>query len=305
MAFRLIFSLCSRLPDSSASKNSRILNLQLSYQASISSLMKLKTVFFFFLFPLLTSAQSPLPRPLKVLFIGNSYTYYNHLPQLCAGIAASMSDVLITDQSTVGGYTLRQHVANANTQARIQEGTPDYTQSKARSSWDYVVLQEHSQLPSNPIETVEKDVFPYVHSLDSIIHVYNPDSKLIMYCTWGRKNGDASRCPDWPAVCTYTGMDSLLALRYAQMARVHHALLSPVGAVWKYIRDTYPAIELYTQDESHPSEAGSYAAACCFYTVLFKKDPALIPYNYTLSSSDAARIREAVKKVVYNHLDTP
>ena len=87
---------------------------------------------------------------------------------------------------------------------------------------------------------------------------------------WGRKNGDVSRCDKWPLVCTYKGMDSLLQINYTMMAKRYNSILSPVGSVWKYIRENYPSIELYNSDESHPSEAGSYAAACCFYTLFYK-----------------------------------
>lgn len=72
-------------------------------------------------------------------------------------------------------------------------------------------------------------------------------------------------------MCTYAGMDSLLHLRYMMMAEDNHAVVSPVGAVWNYIRANFPLIELYSPDESHPSVAGSYAAACCFYTSIFRK----------------------------------
>jgi hypothetical protein len=86
------------------------------------------------------------------------------------------------------------------------------------------------------------------------------------------------------------------------MAEMNKADISPVGAVWRYIRENYPSVKLYQSDESHPTEAGSYAAAVCFYTVLFKKDPGGIKYNYTLSNSDALKIRGAVKKIVFDNL---
>lgn len=86
------------------------------------------------------------------------------------------------------------------------------------------------------------------------------------------------------------------------MAEDNNAILSPVGAVWRYIRQNYPLIELYQSDESHPSVAGTYAAACAFYTVLFRKDPNLISYNPSLSAADAASIRAAAKTVVFDSL---
>ena len=97
-------------------------------------------------------------------------------------------------------------------------------------------------------------------------------------------------------------MDSLLILRYRIMADDNDAIVSPVGAVWKYIRETAPQIELYNPDESHPSVAGTYAAACTFYATLFRSNPENISYNSSLSSTDAATIRAAAKLVVYDSL---
>ncbi|MDA0199375.1 MAG: PKD domain-containing protein [Bacteroidetes bacterium] len=163
-------------------------------------------------------------------------------------------------------------------------------------------MQEQSQLPSFSDPEVEAAVFPYAKKLDSIINAENPCAETVFYMTWGRKNGDAANCVNWPPVCTYNGMDSLLNKRYRIMADDNNGILSPVGAVWKYIRQNYPLIELYQSDESHPSIAGSYAAACCFYTALFRKDPTLITFNSTLSAADAANIKDAAKLVVFDNL---
>jgi hypothetical protein len=97
-------------------------------------------------------------------------------------------------------------------------------------------------------------------------------------------------------------MDSLLNLRYRMMADSNNAIVSPVGAVWENIRQNFPLIDLYQADESHPSVAGSYAAACCFYTALFRKDPTLITFNSGLSATDAANIKNAAKLIVYDNL---
>jgi len=227
----------------------------------------------------------------RALFLGNSYTYVNNLPQITADIANNMSDSLIFDSNCPGGYTLQGHSTNVTSLNKIMIG-----------NWDFVGLQEQSQRPSFPIAQVQTDVFPYARMLDSTINFYNSCAETMFFMTWGRKNGDASNCPTWPLVCTYSGMDSLLNLRYQMMADSNNAMVSAVGAVWKNIRQNYPLIELYQADESHPSEAGSYAAACCFYTSMFRKNPLLISYNYTLSATDAANIRTAVKTIVYDSL---
>ena len=227
----------------------------------------------------------------RVLFLGNSYTDVNNLPALTASLAQSTNDTLIYDSNTPGGYTLQGHSTNATSLLKIQQG-----------SWDYVVLQEQSQKPSWPLSQVITDVFPYAASLCTSIRQANPCTRPMFFMTWGRKNGDSYNCPNWPPVCTYEGMDSLLNLRYRMMGDSNEAYVSPVGAVWHYIRTNFKSIELYASDESHPSLEGSYAAACTFYTLIFQKDPTLITNNYNLDPMVAANIRDAAKIIAYDSL---
>ncbi len=250
--------------------------------------MKSLIVLTFTLISTFTYAQNQLRR---ALFLGNSYTYANNLPQMVADAAISTGDTLLFDSNTPGSYTLKMHSTNAASLAKIAAG-----------NWDYVVLQEQSQLPSLPDENVAVEVFPYARLLDSLINTQNFSPETAFYMTWGRKNGDATICPQWPPVCTYEGMDSLLNLRYRMMADSNNAIVSPVGAVWKFIRESFPQIELYQADGSHPSVAGSYAAACSFYTAFFRKDPTFITYNAGLPDADASKIRAAAKIVVYDSL---
>lgn len=230
----------------------------------------------------------------RVLFIGNSYTAVNNLPQLTADCAMSIGFAgfpMEIASSTPGGTTFQMHTTNATSQNLINQG-----------NWDFVVLQEQSQLPSFPDAQVASDCFPFATALNEQIIAADSCSETIFYMTWGRQNGDASNCASWPPVCTYEGMDSLINLRYRQMALDNDAILSPVGAVWKYIRTNYPEINLYAADGSHPSLEGSYAAACSMVSVIFRTDPTLITYDSTLDPVVSEKIRLAAQAVVFNNL---
>jgi hypothetical protein len=228
---------------------------------------------------------------LRVLFVGNSYTYYNSMPQTVASLAAASGDHLIFSSSAVGGYTLQQHSADANTKALIAQG-----------NWDFVSLQEQSQYPSFPDNQVQAGVVPFAKRLDSLIKVADTCTKTVFFMTWGRKNGDQLNCASFPPVCTYQGMDSLLQLRYTMLADSNNAVLNPVAKVWRHIRNNYPAIDLYDADESHPSAKGSFAIATAFYTVLFKKNPVGNTFNGGLASSEANIIKQVVNEVIYDSL---
>jgi PKD repeat protein len=226
-----------------------------------------------------------------VLFLGNSYTAANNLASMVSNLASNTNDSLVYLSNTPGGYTLQAHSTNSTSLAQIQQG-----------GWDFVVLQEQSQVPSWPISQVNTQMFPYADSLCTYIRQANPCTKPLFFMTWGRENGDSYNCPTWPPVCTYEGMDSLLNLRYRMAADSNEAYVSPVGAVWHYIRHHHSKINLYSSDGSHPSLAGSYAAACTFYTLIFQKDPSLITENFGLDADVANNIRLSAKLIAYDSL---
>lgn len=231
----------------------------------------------------------------RVLFLGNSYTYANNMPQLLADMANSTGKTLVFDINAPGGYYIAQHLTNSTSLAKIASG-----------NWDHVVLQDQSMALAYP--TTFMNFMPYAVKIDSVIKVHNPCAQTMFYSTWGRKSGDTYLCspPHCPVDTwinrTYYEMDSSITSHYKVFADSVKAGMTPVGASWRYIRQNYPSIELFQPDDSHPSLAGSYAAACCFYTTLFRSDPTFITFNSGLSITDAANIRFAVKQTVYDHL---
>ena len=106
----------------------------------------------FFLLAPISNARSQ--DTTRVLFLGNSYTFFNDAPVILTELAASMGHVVETAQNTPGGASLQGHVNNPTSQDLIEQG-----------NWDYVVLQEQSQKPSLPYDQVTVDFFPAVESL--------------------------------------------------------------------------------------------------------------------------------------------
>ena len=246
-----------------------------------------KTLLLTWLFALFAGSLFAQEHP-RVLFIGNSYTAVNNLPQLVADIAQSMGENMEYRSNTPGGCTFEMHCHNQSMNLICEGG------------WDFVVLQEQSQLPAFPMDSVELYVFPFAQQLVDSIYAHNPCAEPMFYMTWGRKNGDTEF--GYPPMDTYEGMDSLLYARYMQMGEDNDASVCPVGRVWHYLRDHNAEIELYTMDESHPSLAGSYAAACAFYTMIFGRDPNEITHNAGLDENNARMIRSAVHEVVFDSL---
>lgn len=251
----------------------------------------MKRLLFFYIFLLTLILTVSAQDSKKVLFLGNSYTAVNNLPLMISNMAVSTGNELIYDSNTPGGYRFMDHASSSVTMEKINA-----------KDWDYVVLQAQSQETSLSQAQMQVEVYPFAESLSNAIRANNECSQPMFYMTWGRENGDASLCPNLPWVCTYQGMDSAIRATYLVMAETNHAEISPVGAIWRELRTNHPEINLYSGDGSHPSMAGSYAAACAFYTMIYKKDPTTIIWNSTLSEIEAQTIRMVAGSIVFDSL---
>ncbi len=238
--------------------------------------MTIRTLFLFLFLPCFIFSQQKK----KVLFIGNSYTYVNNLPQLLADVALSKQDTVVFDQSVFGGFTFNNHCNTAQTWQKIKSNT-----------WDVVVLQAQSQEPSFSPTQVLSSTYPYAKQLNDSIKAANPCSEVMFYMTWGRKNGDASNCGSYPPVCSYTGMQARLRESYMMFKDSFMATCAPVGVTWKKHVALYPSVDLYQPDESHPSMHGSYLAACVFYSSIFKKSSAGASYPSPVTVAEASNIQ--------------
>jgi hypothetical protein len=248
-----------------------------------------KLTFLFLLMSIQVYGQST---KIKVLYLGNSFTYVNNLPQIISDVAASMNDTILFESNALPSYSLEGHSTNTTSIGKIMQGY-----------WNYVVLQEGLGVFLNNYYSNITYNLTYAVTLNNLIHQYNSDCKTVIYMVWGRKYGCCTALPCNNTVnCTYSFQDSIAQTYSINIAQTINAPISPVAAVWNYLINHYPSLELYNSDFAHPSKAGSYAAACCFYTVFFKKDPTLIPYNYSIAESDANIIKNAVKVVVFDSL---
>ncbi len=181
---------------------------------------------------------------LNVLFIGNSHTYYNYMPQMLSALvnAEDRGFRLKVDQFTGEGAGLKWHWENPFSRNEIK-----------KKPWDYVVLQDRS---GGPLE--EPDSFArHAKLLDEQIR--KQGAKTIFYMTWANQMR-----PDTQAV---------LADAYKRVAFERNALLAPVGLVWEAVHLIDPDLALHHRDGRHANPVGSYLTACVFYSVLFNICP--------------------------------
>ena len=229
----------------------------------------------------------------KACFIGNSYTYFNDMPGMVSALANADGNTLIKDQNTPGGHTLNAHSTNTTTLSKISGDT-----------WDFVILQDQSQLPSFPWWQVSEEVLPYAEILVDSIRSANECAIPLFYNTWGRRDGD----PMWDSINTFTKMNQRLHHTYDYMADKHSGMLAPVGIGFAHIADDPDSpidhAALYAPDGSHPSPQGSYLAACLFYEAIFETSAEGNTYVPAEISEDEANYLQGVAHHVFNAVDS-
>jgi hypothetical protein len=191
---------------------------------------------------------------LRILFIGNSYTFVNDLPGTLAGLARAQGHTLQVDSLVAGGATLNDHLNDPATVARLNA-----------VKWDYVVLQEQSDMPATAA-SAESYMFPAARGLVDAIE--RRGEKPIFFMTWAHRDGD----PQYGAP-GYETMQRAVDHAYITISDEVDVAVAPVGAAWFVIRRHNPQIELWQSDGSHPTTAGTYLAACVFYAAIYRASP--------------------------------
>lgn len=188
--------------------------------------------------------KSAMEPKIKMLFIGNSYTYVNNLPSLLTQLAASTGKpkTLETQMVAVGGATLQSHWENAQALEVLKHG-----------SWNYVVLQEQSMLPI--IEPLT--MYQYATLFDA--EIKKAGANTVFFLTWARQNTPETQ--------------RNLTDAYMSITRQLDAIVAPVGIAWQKAREEDSNIIFYEADGSHSNLLGSYMAACVFYAILYDESP--------------------------------
>ena len=243
--------------------------------------MRRIVIFLLLLLPCSVVAQAQQQDSLRLLFIGNSYTYYNDLPDMVYQIAKSQKKKLSVRSITKGGERLSGHLKNEKLRKML-----------THEKWDYVVLQEQSSSPAHPTQSVIENIYPAAKSLDSLIHVGSPDATTIYYMTWGHKNGSVHKIDNYPLAYTYDGMQERIKTTYLEMTYQNGGVCAPVGMAWQRVRRERADYRLYHQDMYHPSPLGSYLAANVIYATIFVQ-----PYQSDFTAGFEAEKGEYIQQV--------
>jgi len=215
----------------------------------------------------------------RILFIGNSYTYFNEMYNTFAALAEAAGEEVEVAHVLAGGYTLERFANPEDPQGKLVE------EALAGPAWDMVILQEQSRRP-----TIDRPAF--LAGLRALLDKVEPVSaRRILYATWGYEPGNPllEEMGLTQETMTETQRDS-----YAYAARLYNLECAHVGlAFWQ----AHEEFSLYNPDHSHPSPEGSYLAACLLFAQAFGRSPQGLTHFAGLEESAAKRLQEVAASI--------
>jgi len=217
-----------------------------------------------------------------ILFIGNSYTFVNDLPNMFAELAHAGGHKVETGMVAAGGLTLADH-----------SKSPEVTNQLESSTWDFVVLQEQSEIPAIQ-QYRTQEMYPAARMLAHKIE--QTGGIPILFVTWAHRKGlPQAGLPD------YDSMQANIDDGYLGIARELNVPIAPVGYAWSLVTKQNPQLDLWQGDGSHPNEQGTYLAASVFYAVIFHQSPQGLTFRADLSSDTAQFLQTIAADTVLNN----
>lgn len=168
---------------------------------------------------------------MKVLFLGNSHTFFNDMPELFARFV----------ERTTGAKP--EVVMLAYSGRDLEWHRKEYFALRFNllyGGYDYCVIQQAAH-PYPPVEST-LGIGGEIIDLCQRCGV-----KPVVYMTWAEK-----RFPEHQQIMIDT---------CEQLAREHDALLAPIGRIWQQLQQSCPELELYHTDGEHAGPYGDFLIA--------------------------------------------
>lgn len=221
---------------------------------------------------------------LKVLCIGNSFTYYCGTPAMLKEIAWSEGHFIDISASLKGGWTMAKHLSLETTDDMIAEG-----------GWDYMLLQDQSLVPAK-VGRDPKGMAQQIREMEAVavkVRTLSPECKAVVENTWAYWKydfGSFKSLDDFDK----NGKKGAKILAKA----VGNAEVSPIGQAFRIVRAERPDINLYHTDKHHQSVLGSYLKSCVNYLVLYGQPFGDSVSDCLLDPETAAYLRSVAERVV-------
>ena len=231
---------------------------------------------------LLLSALQPSAQE-RVLFVGNSLTYYNDMPQLFAGIANDKGYRVEVDSYTVGGTGLAEMLASGEVLRLIES-----------DRWDKLVLQPGTGESSGGSIHTDSSAW-VVRRLVDALHAVNPYAKVCLYeISNGVTPGDGSGDYDYYLYTQQRILDTV-----TKIARLAEVPLAPAGECFREHYATRHDLMLHSVfNDIHPNLAGSYLVACAIFETLYEVPVVPCGYYGNLDQEQAEYLQQIADTVV-------
>ncbi len=241
--------------------------------------------------------EAPAPEVLdkskqyNFLFIGNSYTHYNDMPeQIFAKILKAAGYTASVTRITKGGWYL---IDSAKSTDEVGEKVESALKLR---NYDYIVLQEQSTCPA----AIPAKFYTGVRNL--VEKVRADGATPILYGTWGRKAGHSVlKTNGW----TNESMTWMISAAYEAIGAELGVDVAYAGLAFYDIYTHNKDINLYDEDLTHPNATGSYLAAMTIFAKITGVDPTTVNYNANLTDEAAAILKEAARKAVFETPEIP
>jgi hypothetical protein len=216
---------------------------------------------------------------LRVLFVGNSFTYYNSMPSMVHRLAEADEGrgPIYAVEYTAPNWSLREAAGN--------HGLADLLDD---TRWDVVVLQDVSYYLAASPEERRRETYPFARALQRQIAAAG--AQTMLFLTWGYKDGSFEGD-------SFAWMEARLEEGYSELGSELFAPVVPVGLAWSEALGRKPGIDLWSHDGRHPSRLGSYLAACVFYAVLSGRDPTKSTFTAGLDPAEARFLQDVASDV--------
>lgn len=195
---------------------------------------------------------------INILFVGNSFTFYNDMPNTVEKMGLSNGYTgLNVEHVTFGGTTLEKFATPTTEESKA------FVEKMNETKWDYVILQDHSSRPyTNPTS---------FHNSVRVLSDYIKErgSQIILYSTWAYRDGSLKLADTG---LSYKDYYDVLTTEYSVAAKVNNIKIAHVGTAFYDLYISNPNINILRDDDFHPNNSGSYLAAYVFYTMIFGED---------------------------------
>ena len=196
-----------------------------------------------------------------VLFIGNSFTFYNSLDVLTEKIAKNINIDMKCKAITMGSHSL------------LEDSDPNDTLGKKidadLKSHQYtdVVLQDKSNYPYNHYTEFKEGV----EKMSKLVSDTQENAKTYLYETWGYNSENLTE--------PIPTMEDTIRYNSKMVAKRYGLTVVYVGQAFTYIYENHPELNLYHQDNKHPSYLGSYLSALIHVATITGKHVNQVTYQ--------------------------